>query len=175
MARLAEPRFASPRLGKSRYPALLALVAILTLVQPLAVGAGPAWCRSDPTVKIGDRIGHIYVSSHPDILALATGPTRIRIRVPEGVETKVLHEDQGFGYGWDVEFVTVTDPNDVPTLPRDRNDRGWDDGRFAVEIVVFVPSQGDSLPLLVEFVDDAGDTAEKLGRTNQKVRFVVRF
>ena len=165
MARLADAQdVPSRRRRVRRVPRLLALAlaALACFLQPMDVGARPGWCRADPTVRIGGRVGHITVSSYADMLERAKSPVRVRIEVPPGVESEALSMDSGFGHGYDVDFVTR---------------RGHDDGDLhrQVRITVFAPVSGDHPPVVVDFEGDDGFTNHASGRCNRWIEIEGRF
>ena len=161
MARFAAERVAPWRARRAL--AGLVLVALIVALQPLGAGAGVGWCRTDPTVVIDGRVGHITVLSHTEVLAQAKGPTRVRIEVPAGATTEVRSMDNGFGHGYDLEFV-------------ERQGRHGDAADGPVEIKVFVPVSGPQLPVVIDFeADEDGARSEAQGRTNKWVKLEVRF
>jgi hypothetical protein len=175
MARIAAERFA--RWREIRHAPILvglALAALALVLQPLGVGAGVGWCRADPTVKINGRVGHITVLSYTQVLEQAKGPTRIRIEVPAGAETEILHMDNGFGHGYDIDWVERRawhgDDDD-----EDGDGRHNEQGGIPVAIKVFVPASGPHLPVVLDFEAADGTTSEALGRTNKWVKLEVRI
>jgi hypothetical protein len=167
MGRLAAPRSASSgRRDLRRASTLLALAALVLVLHPLGSAASNRWCRADPTVSIGGRVGHIEVSSYEAMLDRATGPIRIQIAVPAGVESEVLlpHADNGFGHGYEVTFHTLRGA--------DRDDDDDDDDEEAIRIVirVYAPASGGRLPVRVDFEPEDGDPSHAIGRSNKWVK-----
>jgi hypothetical protein len=95
--------------------AAVRLLAVCALTAPAALRLGAAraikgWCRRDPIVKIGDVTAHIVLSSYDEMNELATGASQLVITVPEGVPTRFVACDPGFGHlGYDVRFVESRD------------------------------------------------------------------
>jgi hypothetical protein len=95
--------------------AAIRLLSSCAVAAPAALRSGAAraikgWCRRDPIVKIGDVTAHIVLSSHAEMDELATGASRLVITVPEGVPTRFVACDPGFGhFGYDVRFVKSRD------------------------------------------------------------------
>lgn len=139
--------------------ALLATLVLLVLTAP--AGATYGWCRTDPIVRIGGKEANIFVSSTTPILDQAVGATIVVVTVPAGVGTELVATDAGFGFGERVYFAQSLDL---------KVSEG--NGRIEVLVSVFVPARGEPLPVLVEFVPSAGDSADSAqGTTNQWVTF----
>jgi hypothetical protein len=146
--------------------AAVRLLAVGALTAPAALRSGAAraikgWCRRDPIVKIGDVTAHIVLSSHDEMNKLATGASRLVITVPEGVPTRFVASDPGFGhFGYDVRFV------ESPDLIANY-------GSIEVQVEAHTPAanpRGGPLPLLLTFTAlgrgrPASDQAE--GQANE--------
>ena len=95
--------------------AAVRLLSVCALAAPAALRSGAAraikgWCRRDPIVKIGDVTAHVVLSSYAEMNELATGASQLVITVPEGVPTRFIACDPGFGHlGYDVRFVESRD------------------------------------------------------------------
>ena len=134
---------------------LVGLVALLLLVTTAPAGAIIGWCSKDPVVRIGGQRANIWVSAPNEILEAVTGPTLVRIAVPEGVPTALIATDDGFGWdpAYDVQFVE-SDRLEVTNLG------------IQVRVTVRVPANAD-LPVLVEVADRHGVVlASNTGVTN---------
>lgn len=135
------------------------LLGILALAFALNSGpamAGIVWCKSDPTVKIGGNVVHIDVYSTEGILTAVSGPTKVRIAIPQGVKAELLAQDDGFGLGWTVEFERQEDLR--------VSDRG-----VQTRVFVEVPASG-VFPVKVEIVDRGDDVLDRaFGETNATV------
>ena len=125
------------RVALAGFPAALAALA--------AAGRGAAarraWCRTDPIVVIDGTIVDIFVSAPLGDLVKAlltvTGPNKIVVTVPSGVNAWLLLSDLGFGRGNTVTFAQSAD------LQRTA------DG-IQVRVEVYVPAKG-SFPVRVDF------------------------
>jgi hypothetical protein len=119
------------------------------------------WCRRDPIVKIGDVTAHVVLSSYDEMNELATGASQLVITVPEGVPTRFVACDPGFGHlGYDVHFV-------------ESRELIANDGSIEVQVEAFAPAANPPdapLPLWLTFTAlghgrPASDQAE--GRANE--------
>jgi len=140
MDQLDHPSFAArgrqrPRLGPVA-GALLFLV-VMTLATAPGAAALRQWCRTDPVVLIGGELADIFVSAPLDAPLKVTGPNRIVVMVPEGVEATLVVATLGFGRGEEVEFV---ESRKLRTTARG----------IQLKIKVFVPATED-MPVRVEF------------------------
>ncbi len=130
---------------------LLALLLALT-----APGADAAiyWCKTDPVVDIGGQRAHVWVSGVEGIQESVTGPTRVKISVPKGVDHQLIETDAGFGQGYDVRFVG---DDDLRTTPRG----------IQIRVEVYVPAE-DDIPVRVEVTDRDDELLDgATGATNQ--------
>jgi hypothetical protein len=123
------------------------LLSVCALVAPAALRSEAArairgWCRRDPIVKIGDVTAHVVLSSYTEMNEQATGASQLVITVPEGVPTRLVACDPGFGhFGYDVRFVESRD-----LIANDRS--------VEVQVKAFAPAGNlpeGPLPLLVNF------------------------
>ena len=95
--------------------AAVRLLSVCALAAPAALRSEAArairgWCRRDPIVQIGDVTAHVVLSSYDEMNELATGASQLVITVPEGVPTRLVACDPGFGhFGYDVRFVESRD------------------------------------------------------------------
>ena len=103
-----------PTCGHTRRAAMR-LFSVCALAAPAALRSRAAraimgWCRRDPIVMIGDVTAHVVLSSYAEMNELATGPSQLVITVPEGVPTRFVAYDPGFGhFGYDVRFLESRD------------------------------------------------------------------
>ena len=148
--------------------AAVRLLSVCALAAPAALRSGSAraikgWCRRDPIVMIGDVTAHVVLSSYAEMNELATGPSQLVITVPEGVPTRFVAYDPGFGhFGYDVRFV------ESPDLIANA-------GSIEVQVNAHAPAATPSegpLPLFVTFTSlghgrPASDQAE--GQANEWV------
>jgi hypothetical protein len=136
------------------------LAAPLGLRLAGSVSAGRGWCRADPTVQVNGQIVHLYVSGQLDQTYDVAGPTQVVVHVPDGVETAVLDQDDGFGQGYNIWFVT--DPRLKAT-----------NAGIGLSADVYVPAtaKGKGQPILLEWVPDGVVKASgsKQGTTNQVI------
>ena len=123
------------RIGR-RAAALLMLGAALGATAPGAA-ALRHWCRTDPVVTIRGDVADVFVSGPLDAPVLVTGPNRIVIRVPTGVDATLIASTLGFGKGEEVSFEHVRSLK--------ATDRGTE-----VVVKVYVPAV-NAMPVLVEF------------------------
>ena len=145
-------RFVVPLLG----------VLTLALLNTPGAAAIPTWCKTDPIVDIGGKRAHIYVSSHDAILGSVAGPTKVRIAVPVGVATELIGTDEGFGEGYDVEFV-------------ESDQLRQNEGSIPVVVDAFVPS-GLDLPVKVEITEGRDlNRGRSVGATNEWVTAKARL
>ena len=145
------------RLSRRAVP-LVGLLALLLLVTTAPAGAIIGWCSKDPVVQIGGQRANIWVSAPNQILEAVTGPTLVRIAVPEGVPTALIATDDGFGWdpAYDVQFVE-SDRLEVTNLG------------IEVKVTVRVPADAD-LPVVVDIADRAGVVlASGTGVTNSPI------
>lgn len=146
--------------------AAVRLLSVCALTAPAALRSGAAralkgWCRKDPIVKIGDVTAHVVLSSYNEMNELATGATQLVITVPEGIPTRSVACDPGFGhFGYDVRFV-------------ESRHLIADDRSIEVQVEAFAPAANPPegpLPLLLTFTAlgrgrPASDQVE--GRANE--------
>src|SRR5215213_1186248 len=127
--------------------AAIRLLSSCAVAAPAALRSGAAraikgWCRRDPIVKIGDVTAHVVLSSYAEMDELATGASQLVITVPEGVPTRFVACDPGFGHlGYDVRFV-------------ESRDLIADDRSIEVQVEAHAPAANPSegpLPLLLAF------------------------
>lgn len=114
---------------------MLIVLALAITVQGAA--AGRVWCRTDPVLLIDGRLVDISVSGPLLAPLMVTGPTKLEVLVPRGVDADVLISDLGFGRGYD---ITV---KEVKHLKQTR----W---HTEIEVRVYVPANDDSMAILVE-------------------------
>lgn len=136
---------------------LLALPLRMSLTEQAR--AGREWCRVDPTFRVDDLIGNVYVAGEIDRQYDTAGPIQLRFTVPETTSVELLASDPGFGYGYDISY------HFTEKLKKDHQ-------KIEVEVEVFVPAFSDDLPIRVEFVP--GDTVEiedkQVGKTNTWIK-----
>jgi hypothetical protein len=140
MDHLDRPPFA-PRGRRRPRSGLLAASLLLLVAMTLATAPGAEalrqWCRTDPVVLIGGDVADIFVSAPLNAPLRVTGPNRIVVMVPEGVETALVLATLGFGQGEQVEFV---ESRKLRTTARG----------IQLKIKVYVPATVD-MPVRVEF------------------------
>jgi len=143
----------------------LAPVALATALIARGAGASKQWCKVDPVVRIGGEVADILLSSHEGMQEAATGPARVVVTVPRGVEAEQLSEDEGFGgHGYRVRFAESEDLKDT-------------EGALQVRVAVYAPASDDSLPVRVDFAPrDKGrlGTERAVGEANSWISFTVR-
>ena len=146
--------------------AAVRLLAVCALTAPAALRSEAArairgWCRRDPIVKIGDVTAHVVLSSYDEMNELATGASQLVITVPEGVPTRFVACDPGFGHlGYDLRFV-------------ESRELIASDGSIEVQVEAFAPAANPPdapLPLWLTFTAlghgrPASDQAE--GQANE--------
>lgn len=140
------------RLWAERVGAALLVAALLTVL--LAPGAGATlWCKRDPYVIVNGRQLNIWVASVDGIWGASREPTRVEIAVPRGAVYYLIGTDEGFGHGYDVEFVE----HEELTATAERTQ---------IEVSVHVPAARD-LPVKVDLMTPENDLLEwETGVTN---------
>lgn len=134
---------------------LLGALVLLALLTTNQVNASIVWCKADPTVSIDGRVIDINVYSTEEILTHATGPTTVRIKVPTGVSTELIAEEEGFGFGWNVSFE---EDDDLRVTKKGAE----------TKVIVVVPSRG-GLPAKVELVQQGEIIEREVGETNERM------
>jgi hypothetical protein len=120
-----------------------AVRCLLGLALLAALGAAPEaaairqWCRTDPVVAVDGQPADVFVAAPPDAPTRVTGPTRIEVAVPPGVDAVLVASTLGFGQGEEVAF------DELPALAV--TEQG-----IEVRVRVYVPAD-DAMPVLVEF------------------------
>ena len=123
---------------------LLGLVAVLFASIVPDAGAISLWCRVDPIVQIDGQTAAVLVSSYEEMKLLAAGPTKVRVTVPPGVDTRLVATDRGFGgWGYEVSFAESA-------ALKDRGDV------LEVRIEVYAPALDAALPVRVAFTPRGG-------------------
>lgn len=112
-------------------------VAILLAAGTPDASAGRGWCRADPLLLINGEIADVWVGSTLQALVETTGPIRLVVTTPEGVEAQHVISDLGFGHGYDIAISTS------PELE-------WTPEGIELTIAVWVPARVE-LPVTVEF------------------------
>ena len=124
----------------------LSAVALPVTLRPRDAGATHGWCQRDPIFQIDGQTADLLLSSHLEMLTLASGPAQIVVTVPTGISTRLVATDPGFGgNGYDVRFAESNRLTDNPTI-------------LEVQIKVYAPALDDlsgllplTLPLRVTF------------------------
>lgn len=127
---------------RSRRFRLLTALLLVTLafsVTTYGATAGTSWCRSDPVLLIDGDLVSIFVAGPLTAPLEVTGPTKVIIAVPEGVQADLLLTDLGFGRGWDVSI------EESPRLSKSRF------SGTEVMVSVYVPAKTDDMTVRVEF------------------------
>ncbi len=102
------------------------------------VTASRVWCRTDPVVSIDGQLADIFVAAPLRV----TGPNRVLVMVPVGVDAELVATDLGFGQGTNVAFAESAA---LRTTARG----------FQVRIRVYVPAR-DAMPVRLEFAHRLG-------------------
>ncbi len=115
-----------------------AALALLPALAPRPAAALRSWCRTDPLLEIGGALADLAVLGPPSAAARVTGPTRVVVAVPKGVDARLVAKDPGFGKDWSFAFE--------------------DSGRLKatalgidVRIDVYVPASDGAMRVRVEF------------------------
>jgi hypothetical protein len=138
--------------------AAAALLALVVLASPVAAG-GIGWCKTDPVLLIDRQITDLVVSAPLDAVLAVTGPTRIVVTLPIGVDGTVVLQGPGFGRGEAITFA------------HSRKLRVTEAG-VEVRIAVYVPANDKKLPIAVDFaprVLDVLDPVHVSGTANKWV------
>ncbi len=112
-------------------------VAVLLATGAPDAGAGRGWCRADPLLLINGDVADVWVGSTLEAFIETTGPIRLVVTTPEGVEAQHVISDLGFGRGYDIAIGTS------PALE-------WTPEGIELTIAVWVPARSQ-LPVTVEF------------------------
>lgn len=114
---------------------VLAVFALAMTIQSAAAGMG--WCRTDPLLLVDGQAVDVVVSGPLDAPLEVTGPTKIEVQVPKGVDAELIISDLGFGYGYDITIVET---------------KKLKQKAFYNEVVVrtYVPANDSSMPVLLE-------------------------
>lgn len=128
--------------GRARRRGRVGLSTFVLVVLALALASQSAmaarvWCRTDPVLLIAGRLVDISVSGPLTAPLKVTGPTKVRVLVPRGVDADVLISDLGFGRGYDNSI------HEVKHLRQTKR-------HTEIEVQVYVPSRDSSMPILVE-------------------------
>ena len=116
----------------------LLLAALLIPMLADDAAAGRAWCRTDPLVSIDGELADIFVVGPITALLDVTGPNEIVVTVPEGVRTRLILNDLGFGRG---NKVTFKESDRLQVIR----------SGVEVQVDVRVPARDDDMPIRVEF------------------------
>jgi hypothetical protein len=123
-----------------------AALALVPAARPRGASAARQWCRVDPVVRIGGHTAHVYVSAYVRNMRqareLATGPTRIVVRVPAGVPCRLVACDDGFGFGYNVTFEAAGEAGAAGPPP----------GPIPVRVRALVPMADGAVPVRARFV-----------------------
>ena len=128
--------------------------------------AGRGWCHADPLFKIGNYVFDVVVSSDLAMLTSASGPVKVTLTVPEGVNATHLVSDLGFGRGYDVKVVKSS------SLTATKNSIG-------VKVAVTAPARDSSLPVTVHMTSLSPtvlvSTGTASGSANQTVEWTGKI
>jgi len=121
---------------------VLSLLAVPTAVGSAVLrsrpaGAGRAWCRTHPVVKIEDALADIVAAAPFDAPLRVTGPNEFVVTVPRGADADLIINDLGFGKGSTVRIA------------RSRRLRRTSKGT-QVQIKLRVPAKDDRMPVRLE-------------------------
>lgn len=114
---------------------MVALSIFLTGAPDAAAGRG--WCRADPLLLINGQTADVWVGSTLQALLDTTGPIRLVVTTPEGVDAQHIISDLGFGRGYDISIGSSPDLQGTPE-------------GMELTIAVWVPARSE-LPVTVEF------------------------
>jgi hypothetical protein len=116
------------------------------------------WCRRDPILEIDGKLVRIDVYSTKKILDVATGPTILRVHLPDQVDHRILAKDEGFGRGWDIAF-------------RSQESLKANYDGIEIQVNVFVPTPEDEiLPVKVVISDPGNVKKNEVGEVVDKAR-----
>jgi hypothetical protein len=121
-----------------RFGAAFALVVLAMMMLAAPASAGRAWCAADPVAVVDGKVADIKVASSLDALFEVTGPNKLVLVVPEGVNGWFLLSDLGFGRGYNLDVEHSSDLQ--------KTWRGTE-----IMIKVYVPAKDDSLPVTVTY------------------------
>lgn len=142
----------------------IAGMALAGALPAAPASAGRAWCRRDPLFRINGQMVNVWVSIEEGGQYESTGPIKVVLSVPHGVDAEHISSDEGYGFGYDVKIIQDGKLNE-------------DSDRKEVEIKVkaFVPAR-TKRDVLVEFVPDAGvlQFDSTIGKTNRWVSVRTR-
>lgn len=125
----------------------LGLAASVSLGVTERAQASRRWCSVDPVVLIDGRLADIFLASDVKLQLSATGPSILRISLPESSQGSVILSDTGFGLkGYDIEFVTDS------SLKRTAE-------HTPIRIAALTPSSDSTLPLKVTFAPRTLDSS----------------
>jgi hypothetical protein len=139
---------------------LLALLVAALLQVLVAPGTGPPprppttrWCKNDPYIDVNGRRLHVWVASTEAIFPASSAPTRVQIAVPSGASRHLIGTDDGFGFGYDVEFI-------------ESDELAATDQGVQIAVSVFVPASRP-LPVKVDLTTPTNQLLEwQTGATN---------
>ena len=115
-----------------------AALAPLLALAPRTAAALRSWCRTDPLLEVGGELADLAVFGPPRAALLVTGPTRVVVAVPPGVDARLVARDPGFGKDWSFAFE------------RSRRLEATDRG-IEVRVAVYVPATDGRMRVRVEF------------------------
>lgn len=121
-----------------RFWTLLSLIAVLTIVAVQPASAARGWCKTDPVITINGEIGDVLAAAPVDAPLLVTGPNKVVITVPAGVNAQFIASDLGFGRGWTVTIATSS------ALKVNKSG-------VQMEIKLYVPATDSTMPVRLEF------------------------
>jgi hypothetical protein len=122
------------RLKKLTTGILLALLALTLTALPAS--AGRAWCRADPIFIVDGRLVDVMIAGPPLALLHVTGPTKVTVTVPDGVQATHVLSDLGFGRGYQ---VVIKSSNELQVTPEGTQ----------IRVEVYVPAR-TSFPIRVD-------------------------
>lgn len=129
-----------PHLRIGQLAAVMAFVlamAGMTLSAPTAE-AGKGWCRVDPVFIIDGQVADVFIGSELSALLTTTGPIKITVTVPRGINVTHVLSDLGFGKGYKITVVKSASLKATKTS-------------VPVNIDVYVPAKSNLLPVSVFF------------------------
>lgn len=128
--------------------------------------AGRGWCYADPLFQIGDDLFDVALSADLEMLTSASGPVRLTLFVPDGVNATHIVSDLGFGYGYQIEIVSSAHLR-------------VSDNHLDVAVLVNAPAHDSSIPVAVTMTSLSGEAlvarAVAHGYANQEIDWSGRI
>lgn len=122
--------------------------------------AGISWCRNDPHVVINGIELNVYPERIEGEPNACIGAIRMNFYVPVNASCAVLASDQGFGHGYDIDFI--------PTA----NYRG---NQYRLEMYVPASNSSMSVRLNCDPVDPKTKSSIKSGKANSWISVITKI